>query len=159
MVDRTLLKFICNYLQGREQRVVLGNQISSSKPVNSGVPQGSILGPLLFVLFINDLPDGLSTGTGLALYADDTKIWRIIETENDHIILQNDITYLNNWALANKMKFHPGKCKVISICNSPPPLLNILPDIEFLYFLGTACLDYVELEKDLGVDISPKLNS
>ena len=158
MVDGTLLKFICNYLQGREQRVVLGNQISCSKPVNSGVPQGSILGPLLFVLFINDLPDGLSTGTGLALYADDTKIWRIIETESDHIILQNDITYLNNWALANKMKFHPGKCKVISICNSPPPLLNILPDIEFLYFLGTACLDYVELETDLGVDISPKLH-
>ena len=157
-VDGTLLKFVCNYLQGREQCVVLGNQSSSTKPVLSGVPQGSILGPLLFVLFINDLPEGLSPGTELVLYADDTKIWRLIETENDHIILQKDIDYLNNWALANKMNFHPSKCKVLSIRNSPPPLLDILPDVEFHYFLGTSCLDYVELERDLGVDMTPKLN-
>ena len=157
-VDGTLLKFICNYLKNREQCVVLGNQCSSTKPVYSGVPQGSILGPLLFVLFINDLPEGLSSGTGLVMYADDTKIWRLIESETDHIILQNDIDYLNNWAQENKMNFHPSKCKVLSVRNAPPPLLDILPHVEFQYFLGSSCLEYVESEKDLGVDITPKLN-
>ena len=67
-IDGRLLKFIENYLYGREQCVVLDNAKSSSKPVLSGVPQGSILGPILFVMFINDLPSCLSQGTNIALY-------------------------------------------------------------------------------------------
>ena len=114
-IEGRLLKFIKNYLCGRTQRVVIENCQSSSKPVLSGVPQGSILGPILFVLFINDLPTGLNKGTNLALYADDTKIWRSITCEQDHFILQSDIDFLNNWATSNKMKFHPLKCKVIDI--------------------------------------------
>ena len=85
-IDGRLLKFVQNYLQGREQSVVIENCVSTSKPVLSGVPQGSILGPILFVLFINDLPSGLSQGTELALYADDTKIWRSIASQSDHQI-------------------------------------------------------------------------
>ena len=118
-IDGRLLKFIMNYLKGREQSVVIDNCKSSSKPVLSGVPQGSIIGPILFVLFINDLPLGLSPCTDLALYADDTKIWRSIACENDHRILQNDINYLHEWARSNKMKFHPMKCKVVSIQSRP----------------------------------------
>ena len=66
-IDGTLLKFITNYLQHRKQRVVIGNESSDMKVVDSGVPQGSILGPILFVLFINDLPQGLSNGTNFCL--------------------------------------------------------------------------------------------
>ena len=156
-IDGRLLKFIENYLQGREQSVVIENCISSSKPVLSGVPQGSILGPILFVLFINDLPSGLSPGTNLALYADDTKIWRGISTESDHVILQNDVNYLNEWATLNKMKFHPLKCKVISVHSKPSPLAN-LPFVNFHYHLGENLLQYAENEKDLGVIINTKLN-
>ena len=155
-IDGRLLKFIQNYLQGREQSVVLENSASSSKPVLSGVPQGSILGPILFVLFINDLPSGLSQGTELALYADDTKIWRSIATQSDHQLLQNDIDYLNTWATSNKMQFHPLKCKVVSIHSSPSPLAA-LPFVNFHYHLGENILEYTDSERDLGVIINCKL--
>ena len=74
-IDGLMLKFIKSYLEGRSQQVAVGGQTSSSLPVLSGVPQGSILGPLLFVLFINDMFACVSEGTNIALYADDTKIW------------------------------------------------------------------------------------
>jgi endonuclease/exonuclease/phosphatase family metal-dependent hydrolase len=157
-VDGTLLKFIKNYLKNRKQRVVINNEYSDYLPVLSGVPQGSIIGPILFVLFINDLPDGLSAGTDLALYADDTKISRKILCENDHFVLQQDIDYLNNWAVSNKMIFHPNKCKVLSVSLNPPLLIDILPFVQFYYSLGNSTLDYVLCEKDLGVDMTPRLN-
>ena len=80
-IDVRLLKFLKNYLCDREQRVVLDGVRSPAKPVLSEVPRGSILGPILFVLFINDLHQGISTDTRVALYADDTKIWRSIKNE------------------------------------------------------------------------------
>ena len=69
--------------------MVIGNAKSETMAVLSGVPQGSIIGPILFVLFINDLH--VSQGTDLALYADDTKIWRKIYSELDHESLQKEI--------------------------------------------------------------------
>ena len=151
-IDGILLKFLVNYLKDRHQRVVINGETSSTLQVNSGVPQGSILGPLLFVLFINDISANLSEGTDIVLYADDTKIWRRILSPLDSSILQNDINCLNDWAIKNKMKFHPSKCKVLSVSLERP---SQLPHI---YSLAAIPLDYVDSEKDLGVWMSPKLN-
>ena len=98
-IDGALLKFLVNYLQDRKQCVQIGGTKSSLKEVKSGVPQGSILGPLLFVFFINDMSDVVSTGTQIVLYADDAKIWRNICYWNDHEILQKDISALCDWSV------------------------------------------------------------
>ena len=157
-IEGRLLKFIENYLYGREQCVVLNNVKSSLKPVISGVPQGSILGPIFFVIFINDLPACLNEGTQIALYADDTKIWRSICSDHDHVMLQKDIDNLNDWAMRNKMKFHPRKCKVVSLCHRESPLtarsslgVFTLPFIDFHYTIGEDSLEYADTEKDLGI--------
>ena len=82
-----MLKFIKEYLQGRQQRVLVKGKLSNICSVKSGVPQNSILGPLLLVLFINSMQDCISLGTKIAFYADDTKIWRYRHSPIDHQIL------------------------------------------------------------------------
>ena len=155
-VDGLLLQFIKNYLEDRMQQVIIGGEESGTMSVLSGVPQGSILGPLLFVIFINDMHEVISSDTQLALYADDTKIWREILCDNDQIMLQRDIDSLHKWSIENIMKFHPGKCKVLAVTNKR---LNYdLPFYEFSYCLDGIVLDYCETEKDLGVVINSKLN-
>ena len=156
-IDGRLLKFLRNYLSDRKQCVTIENCKSSSKGVLSGVPQGSILGPILFVLFINDLPQGIDPYTSLILYADDTKIWRKILNSKDLEILQKDIDYLHKWSINNKMSFHPKKCKVLSICHKPSPL-SLLPFVAHHYYLGENMLEYADSERDLGVDISDDFN-
>ena len=157
-IDGYLLGFIQNYLKDRTQSVVLGNCSSSVKPVISGVPQGSILGPTLFVLFLNDITSGLDANTNILMYADDTKIWREIKCENDHIVLQRDIDFLFDWALRNCMKFHPSKCKALMVNRSKMPLLNILPFVQFYYSMGNDIIDYCDSENDLGINFNGTLN-
>ena len=151
-IDGRLLKFITNtskYLKNRRQRVVMENVFSDYEHVQSGVPQGSILGPLFFTLFINDVNAGISIGTNICLFADDNKIWRPMKTELDCAILQKDIECLNEWCESNKMKFNPQKCKVVSVTSNPinVSLLNSLPFSQFSYTLGNFTLDY---EKDVN---------
>ena len=104
-----MLRFIKSYLQGRQQQVAIGGVASSQLKVESGVPQGSILGRLLFIFFINDMFECISQKTDIALYANDTKIWREIIISEDHFILQSDIDKLFAGSIRNKMKFHPSK--------------------------------------------------
>ena len=116
------MKFLRNYLCGRKQCVTVENFKSSEKDVVSNVPQGSILGPIPFVLFINDMPQGIDHDSNLPLYADDTKIWQRISNDKDLAKLQKNIDYLYSWSQMNKMNFHPRKCKVLSINHKPSPL-------------------------------------
>ena len=90
-----MLKFFKNYLNNCNQRVVLDNCNSDIVPVLSGVPQGSILGPLLFVLFSNDIYESIDDNSNINLYADDTKLWREINNYADCAILQKDIDRLH----------------------------------------------------------------
>ena len=94
--------------------------------------------------------------TDIALYADDTKIWREIIISEDHFILQSDIDKLFAWSIRNKMKFHPSKSKVLSITNQRNMLHN-LPFTIFQYRLDSTYIDYVSSYVDLGVTVNNKL--
>ena len=93
-IDGRLLKFLQGYLRHRKQRVVLDKVASEVLDVHSGVPQGSILGALLFILFINYIYSQLNPCTRIILYADDTKLWRPINTEQDCKALENNVDML-----------------------------------------------------------------
>ena len=88
-INKTLVKWIESFLTGRKQRVVIGDNSSEWEDVTSSVPQGSVLGPLLFTVFINDLPDRVKNEC--RLYADDSKLIGVIENEEDVIRIQKYI--------------------------------------------------------------------
>ena len=149
-IDGKLLILLRNYLKGRYQRVVLDGHFSSWQPVLSGVPQGSVLGPTLFILFINDIVLSVSDDTKVLLYADDMKIWRKIATTSDQNDLQRDLDNLYAWSITNKMKFHPSKCKVLQ-----SKLKHIFRPAN--YYMNGSILTVSDCERDLGVLINPKL--
>ena len=157
-VDGTMLNFLKSYLKNRTQRVVINGKQSNIVNVNSGVPQGSILGPLLFVVFINDMQSRISPFTNIALYADDTKIWKRIIDNSDSETLQNDINALYSWSIKNKINFHPDKCKVLMVTNQTESKYFVLPFDRYPYHMGETYLSYVNSEKDLGVYVGTKLS-
>ncbi len=101
------------FLIGRTQQVVVNGAASSSTIVTFGVPQGTVLGPLLFLLYINDPPDNLSTS--VRLFVDDCIWYTPIRTQNDSSLLQNDLLKLQNWQDTWLMKFNPGKCYTMTL--------------------------------------------
>ena len=97
-----------NFLYDRKQRVQVNGQFSEWSDVSSGIPQGSVLGPVLFVIYINNLAD--SVISYIALYADDTKINRQIQLDSDTIVVQDDLFSLQDWSDVWLLLFHPDKC-------------------------------------------------
>ena len=81
-----------------------------------------------------------------------------MDSHSDHLKLQRDIDYLFDWALKNKMKFHPSKCKVLMVSKFSPLLLDILPFVQFVYKMGDSILEYTETEKDLSILMNRTLN-
>ena len=112
-ITGNLLQWIKAFLTGRKQRAAVNGSLSEWINVLSGIPQGSVLGPILFVLFINDLPDIVRSS--VFLFADDTKIYRRISSMEDREVLQSDLTKLQDWSNRWILKFHPDKCKSMSI--------------------------------------------
>ena len=115
----------------------------------SGVPQGSNLGPLLFVLFLNPLFDRLSCN--VLAYADDLKLYAEILTDNDVVKLQEDINILCTWCANNSLILNAGLCKVLTYSKSNSPS-------QGKYFIDGVCLPVVNQIKDLGVIFTANLN-
>ena len=113
-------QWIESFLSNRTQQVIIEGESSETVPVISGVPQGTVLGPLLFLLFINDLPDNITSKT--RLFADDCIVYRTILTATDTEILQDDIYKLAEWERTWGMNFHPQKCSVLTATRSRSPI-------------------------------------
>ena len=128
--------------------MVVNGAASSSTIVTSGVPQGTVLGPLLFLLYINDLPDNLSTS--VRLLADDCILYTSIRTQNDSSLLQNDLLKLqkcqDNWL----MKFNPGKCYTMTLATRTPT-----PN---MYTFCGQTLTSVDSHGYIGIHLSNALN-
>ena len=112
-VKGNILKWIKSFLIGRTQVVKVNGEESDPAAVLSGIPQGSVLGPLLFVLYINDLPELLDSKT--FMFADDTKLFRKINSKNDALILQSDITSLEAWSNKWLLEFNSDKCHILTL--------------------------------------------
>ena len=143
-----LLHWLRSYLSGRYQRVVLEGAYSDWLPVSSGVPQGSILGPLLFIVYANDLPDYAINGSTLALFADDSKLYRTMVSDLSLVILQHDLDSLFKWSMDWHMTFNVAKCKTLHFSKKK------FPTDQSQYHLGGQPLERVSVIKDLGVSVS-----
>ena len=146
-----LLGWIRSFLKGRTQKVTINDKDSSWKEVDSGIPQGSVLGPILFVIYINDLPELVSSK--VYLFADDTKIYKVITDEEDRLKLQDDLNKLSEWSNTWLLKFHADKCKHMTIGRNKQGL----EETPFKYKLNDSCLQTVKEEKDIGVTIDDEL--
>ena len=108
-----VLRWIKNFLKDRTQRVRVGDAVSQWEPVRSGVAQGTVLGPILFLVFINDLGDDLEST--IQIFADDTKVYRIVEAESDNEKLQGEILQLQRKAASYGMEYNGDKCVVMNV--------------------------------------------
>ena len=141
--------WIESYLKSRVQYVKFNGCLSSRViQVSSGVPQGSHLGPLLFNLFINDLPSVI-LNSEILMYADDVKLFIPLSNSTSSVLLQDDLNRLNTWCNANRLFLNCSKCKVMSFTRR-----NLAPTS---YFIGTSLLERVHLFKDLGILLDSKL--
>jgi hypothetical protein len=113
-IERNTLRWIREFLTNRSQRVVVDGQMSGNLQVLSGVPQGTVLGPLLFLAYINDMPS-CTRNLDTRLFADDTLLFRPIRTPKDATMLQEDLAALEEWENTWQMNFNPSKCTVIRI--------------------------------------------
>ena len=140
--------WILNWLSGRKQRTVLNGKQSQWAEVGSGVPQGSVLGPILFLVFINDIDFIKHLLTVLKKFADDTKLAKKILNDNDRATLQTCLDLLYSWAKTWGMEFNIKKCKILHTGRNNP---------MYSYTMNGIPLTEVDEEKDIGVIIHKSL--
>ena len=147
-INGVLLKWLSSFLMERKQRVAVEGEYSPSVTVDSGVPQGTVLGPLLFLIHINDLPETVSSQ--VRLFADDCLLYREIHSHQDQLQLQRDLESLETWAEKWGMKFNAKKCYKMTIHRSTNPLTST-------YILDNHLLEHVTENPYLGLIISENL--
>ena len=130
-ISRPTLYWIKSFLSDRTQHVSINGSHSALANVTSGVPQGSVLGPVLFLLYINDITNQIQSN--IRLFADDSIVYRVIRSPADHQILQTDIQMLTDWSKKWQMNFNTSKCHLLTITHKPKPS-------EFTYHLKPAHL-------------------
>lgn len=145
-ITGNLVSWIEDWLSDRKQRVVINGKSSDWTNVSSGVPQGSVLGPILFIIYINDIDENIKCK--ISKFADDTKIANRADSETQRHLLQSDLDTLVEWSNTWLMNFNINKCHVLHIGNSNP---------RVSYTMENAPIKCVEREKDLGVVISTDL--
>ena len=133
-----------SYLSNRHHYTCIRNSCSTRLPVRSGVPQGSVLGPLLFLVYINDLPESIHSA-GTFIFADDTKLVKCIDDSVSQQLLQDDLNNLSTWCNTLSLALNPVKCSVLRVSLSPslttPPVYTIL----------NVSLCSVSKQRDLGI--------
>nr|CAD2154539.1 unnamed protein product [Meloidogyne enterolobii] len=146
-VDSLTIRWIANFLTNRSHIVKIDENYSQPFLPKTGVPQGTVLGPLLFLIYINDLPSHIPKNIKVKLYADDFKLYSEIKTEEDCVELQEAINNAYKWAKNNKLEFSTSKVKVLKIYNK----------IKFNYEISGEKIEEVNNIRDLGIYIDNKL--
>lgn len=144
-----LLDLITSYLENRRQYVEYRGYRSFDVLASSGVPQGSVLGPLLFNIFINDIVTELDVPS--LLYADDLKIYYAIETEDDCVKLQDNLNKINDWCTLNLLSLNVSKCSAFTFCRARN-------HVSYNYHLNNQELQKPDTIKDLGVTFDRNLS-
>ena len=139
------LKWIESFLKNRFQSVIVDGILSEPAPVISGVPQGSVLGPLIFLILIGDIDNDISNSS-VRSFADDTRLIKSVISIEDTEALQEDWTTVYNWANVNNMKFNDIKFKLLrygpsKISNNPPAI----PQVATVSYLKNKKLETLEL--------------
>ena len=153
-ISGNLLNLIKHYLTDRSQRVLLNGQCSNWQPILAGVPQGSILGPLFFLIYINDLPDGLKSN--VKLFADDTSLFSVVKNKEESASdLTNDLDMISKWAYNWKMSFNPDPGKPAQEVLFSRKNSNIThPIIHF----NNVQVQRANQQRHLGIILDEKLN-
>ena len=151
-IQGNLKTWLSNFLTNRQQRVVVNGEASDWQEVLSGIPQGSILGPILFIIFINDLPSVV--GNVCKLFADDCKLYKIIKSKLDQDDLQNDIDNLCKWSQDWLLSFNIKKCKVVTFGDKKHDYDYTMNDENGI----DHTIKSDKSEKDLGILFTSNLN-
>jgi hypothetical protein len=147
-VSEEIVCWIESWLGERTQQVRVGGELSEEGEVGSGVPQGTVLGPCLFTVYIDDIDVCIVGTTNIIKFADDTKCWKVIENDNDRADLQKTLDNMCSWAERWGMCFNAGKCKVMHIGTNNP---------RYKYYMNGEELGCTNEEKDVGVYINTTL--